>query len=391
MATPFVSGVCALGIGCLRARGSDAGADLVASALRESGADPQGQGEKLVGAGIPQLPDFLRILADSPRTAGSSPGRKRKSEVAVVPVGGAPERAVADAQGRAEAAGPDAEPESSRQGAIQRYLDRETTFLHGVCSNTGLFHRGLAEESLEKQYARLKAMGLQADDEINTIRNKALTVPGLQLPLDDALVPANRELIRAIQAKRWLPFLGHRLALHVVAKSFAGEQYVRSQMGRDTRLEGALAAEYVARRLDDPALAGAPVAFVLFAPDGWCADAVRSSIAGGRARAVALCSGSTKQGRLPFELVGSEYGWYTWLALTPMALGERKRWCIDRLLEHPELKTPGDVLLVSDFATHVDLPAAVVLPLLRDALGGEARFRLGTTDDGEYVERVRTQ
>ena len=186
-------------------------------------------------------------------------------------------------------------------------------------------------------------------------------------------MPINRELWATVRR-------GRRPVLTVGVKSFAGWEAVARHRPCDVAEEARKFLANQSYRYRDMANI-----IVLFAPGGW---PKRAAAAWPHGANVLLCEGRESGG---IRLLG-DYAWHTWLALTPMSLGERKAACLRALGEQRELQLPGGVMRASRVIQRLGLPEPVGRRLLELALADrDAPYRMRKAPDGgEYVRRNET-
>jgi len=371
MATALVSGVCALAIGHLRTGDEPPGAAAIVEALQATAADPHGEGPERVGAGVPRVPALLRHFGQqAPGERQGAPGTERFFTSYLEDV--AP-WAAREPDGPLPVARIVLPPRPAFVERWQAARAQEAAFLSGVRAQLERYGADLAAKVLGSRPAGSVAVAVQ--DEARLVRDRALQ--GRAEPETLGALPANGE-VRARIAR------GRKTVLRVLVKSFAAWQCLREAGYLPLGREGEEVANYLASLPADdvPCLVG------LFAPAGWPPSVEHRALAREGHR-VLLCRAAPGTGEdLWCDLLGGEFGWHTWLCLTPMSLERRLAWCVERLDADATLRRDG--LLSLDIAIErLGLPTAVGERLLEVVCSEpDARHRLGRTSDGRrFVER----
>jgi subtilisin family serine protease len=386
MAAPMISGMCAIGVAWLRSQGLPIPSPLAfRDALQESGrvfhADEH---QHLVGAGVPQLPLFLRGLkaraerssADKSETVRSeAPASASAAEQIVSPT----EEAVAMVEKISEREREREKAKMSALAAEARGLrSLESAFLEGVKANLDRYANELAKELTGVDHAF---------PENNVENNEALRFDGLASAegIDPGVTdkfPLNLEYNLDICRKKGKPLF------RVIVKSFAAWQAMSLATCGSCSLEAGRVAEFMEKKRREAIKL--PCVFVLFSPGGW-PEEIKGVALSGRDREVILCQqadGVTCS--MWFDVVSPDISWYSWLALTPMPYEKRVAECLARVQSFSALKVPLGTLSFGEIIPVLGLPGGVAAKMLPEALGRDARFRV-IPENGEeqFVERVK--
>ena len=183
--------------------------------------------------------------------------------------------------------------------------------------------------------------------------------------------PANREL--------WAVIRKGNTPLHCVGvKSFAAWQMLGNPSAAGSK---------ISRYVHESRLraGSAHCTLAILVPEGWPAEIDR--IAWDGARSIVFCR---RRHGLWFDATTGDFGWQTWLALTPMTLEARKQWCLRNLEDQAELRAPGGILRLSRMIDRLALPADIAGSLLKLTCDDvAARFRIGTASGGvEFIKHT---
>lgn len=405
MASPIVSGVCALGVGYLRGLfGEDADTGAIITALTATSGDPRREGPYKVGRGIPRVPAFLHVLrhAHQARRAPvlAHPARQMTERIAsqLGVKGFAQTGGVGVASGVAPAIGGivgmkiAGEDEDRAAGAeevralCKRYRDIESAYLEGVRANVARFARQLAGELVGKDSVRAGAS-------FSLNERQRLMDDALLLRLDEGArmnLPENDE---------WWGVFNHRgllrtqPALVVGVKSLAGVQAL-TQVRPSSRIS---VGEYIARfyaqaparlaRLQVESRTPPPIALAFLAPSPWPQETHEAVLAGPAAVVVVTHKAADGGEKSLWETAPGAFNWNAWLALTPATLEARLEQCRERLRHHPALLVAGDSEYVWKLAQEFGLPKTVTRELIAATGRLDGLFEIVQSGDGE--ERVR--
>lgn len=378
MATPMMTGFCALGIGYLKRKGMDTlDPKTVQQALRKSAQNKEQQNIDKVGYGIPQLEHFIEELESS--LCASKPAPRK---------GGVAGAGIAEGKGLMDSSSVNVASESTakdnmdasghlssaRSMPVAAYRDMETAFLEGVWNNIEQYFTAFAREELKLRGVEL---GERRDSsESNWIHDLA-SVHDIS-PQDLESGPGNMGFqVEVLKRKRPIASL--------VVKSFAAWEAYRQVLGA---LNSNRVMEFI--RLNRQKYKKGTY-FSIFTP-GKFPNHVEQIAADGAHSKVLFCNPENigEKGSW-YNIAGKDCSWAEWSMLTPMKSGLRRDRVLNTLLDNEDLKIPGEVIRLVDLAESLQLPAGVAGRACRLIAGaGEKRFSFEPSlKNIKYVKRVK--